>query len=89
MNKEQAAERHRRLTADGWIRRFTAEEPRLSEMKEYYSSLGLEVHIEQGAVGDDEQCRSCFDAEGFESQYQTIYTRGDSSGGKANDDLFE
>jgi hypothetical protein len=89
MNKEQASERHRRLTADGWVRRFTAEEPRLSEMKEYYSSLGLEVLVEQGAVGDDDQCRSCFDVEGFEGQYQTIYTREAASGPHSDDDLFE
>lgn len=89
MNREEASERHATLSAEGWVRRFTAEEPRLSEMKEFYRSLGLEVQVEQGALGEDEDCRSCFEAEGFEARYQTMYTRGEASSEKgADSDLF-
>jgi len=89
MNQEQASERHRWLTADGWARRFTAEEPRLSEMAEYYRSLGMDVRVEQGALGEDDECRSCFDAEGFEDRYKTIYTRGEPSAKGPEEDFFE
>jgi len=90
MNREEALERHARLAAQGWTRRFTAEEPRLSEMKELYRSLGLEVLVEQGALGEDEECRGCFETPGFEARYQTIYTRGEASAEKGGDEeLFE
>lgn len=89
MNNEEAAERHRWLTAEGWERRFSAEEPRLSEMADYYRSLGLEVRVEQGALGDDEQCRSCFDAEGFGERYKTIYTRGEASPKDSDEGLVQ
>lgn len=89
MNEEQATERHRWLSADGWTRRFTAEEPRLTEMAEYYRSLGLEVRVENGALGEDDECHECFDAEGFGERYKTIYTRGQISEKGPEEDLFE
>jgi hypothetical protein len=90
MDKETARQRHRDLLQNGWVRRFSAEEPRLSEMKEFYESLGMEVTIEPGTIGEDEECKSCFEADGFEDRYKTIYTRGDRRGGAgAEEDLFE
>jgi hypothetical protein len=77
MNGEDALERHKNLIKDGWVRRFTADEPRLSEMKEFYESLGLEVRIESGILDESQECRSCFDVEGFETLYSTIYTKGE------------
>jgi len=77
MNSEDALERCKNLVNDGWVRRFTAEEPRLTEMKEFYESLGLEVRVEAGIPDESQECRSCFDLEGFETQYKTIYTRGE------------
>ncbi|MEJ2718893.1 MAG: hypothetical protein P8182_17485 [Deltaproteobacteria bacterium] len=90
MDKETARQRHEDLLHDGWVRRFSAEEPRLSEMKEFYESLGMEVTIEPGMVGEDEECKSCFEAEGFEDRYKTIYTR-QGQGGQSGpeEDLFE
>jgi hypothetical protein len=90
MDKESARQRHEELVEDGWVRRFSAEEPRLTEMKEFYESLGMEVQIEPGVVGNEEDCKSCFDAVGFEDRYKTIYTRGEQDGGTGPDeDLFE
>jgi hypothetical protein len=90
MDRESARRRHQELVADGWVRRFSAEEPRLSEMKQFYESLGMEVKIEPGVVGNEEDCRNCFDAAGFEDRYQTIYTRVRQDGGaRLDEDFFE
>jgi hypothetical protein len=90
MEKEQAQRRHNELIDAGWTRRFTAEEPRLSEMKQLYESMGMEVLVESGALGEDDECRSCFEAEGLEGRYTTLYTRGESKPGRGPDtDLFE
>ncbi len=75
MTEEKKAQRHLSLLEAGWVRRFTAEEPRLTEMKEMYESMGLEVCLEPGALGDPEECRSCYGAERFEHRYKTIYTK--------------
>ncbi|MBI4961742.1 MAG: hypothetical protein HY913_00555 [Desulfomonile tiedjei] len=89
MTNESTSESHKKLAEQGWQRRFTAEEPRLSEMKELYESLGLEVLIEPGMPEDDEECRSCFDEVGFEDRYKTIYTRGEEKpGNRPDEDLF-
>jgi hypothetical protein len=89
MDKEQRIARHRELLAQGWRRRFTADEPRLSEMKDLYLSLGLEVRIETGIPDEDENCSSCFEAEDFSDQYKTIYTRGEEKADVESEDLFE
>ncbi len=65
MPTEQALERHRKLIEKGWIRRFTAEEPRLSEMKELYESLGLEVLVTSATPEEAQECASCFDIPEF------------------------
>lgn len=86
----QAADRHKKLIEAGWERRFTAEEPRLTEMTESYESLGLEVLVEPGAADEGQECRGCFDLEGFQDRYKTIYTRG-RQGAEKNDseEFFE
>jgi len=83
-------ERHKKLISEGWVRRFTAEEPRLSEMKEFYESLGMEVLVEPGGADSEQQCTSCFEAEGFTDRYKTIYTRGEEAGEQeGHTDLFD
>ncbi len=90
MHSQEAFERNEKLVSDGWVSRFTAEEPRLSEMKEFYESLGLEVRIESGIPDESQECRSCFDVEGFETRYKTIYTRGEPTCGQSgSEDMFE
>lgn len=65
--------RHKELEGEGWIRQFTADEPRLSEAVELYDSLGFEVHLEPVTRGElTEECQICFE-EG--ERYKTIYTR--------------
>ena len=73
------------LEKQGWIRQFTASEPRLSEAAALYRDLGFEVRLEllpkkencHACTGDEredpEECRTCFD--GFEEQYRVIFTR--------------
>ena len=87
MNAESARRRHEELVEQGWTRRFDAEEPRLSEMRQYYVSLGFEVRVEPGMLGEDEACSSCFSAEGFQDRYSTLYTRGEPRA--TSDELFD
>ena len=88
MDSNKGMQRHRELVGHGWVRRFNGEEPRLSEMVESYRAIGLEVRLEPGMIGDEGECRTCFNADGFEERYKTIYTRGEASSG-ADDELFE
>jgi len=87
---EQAPERHRKLIEEGWTRRFTAEEPRLSEMKEFYESLGLEVLVTSATPEKGQECAACLDTPEFEDRYKTIYTRGKAKTEKdPASDLFD
>ncbi len=46
---------------EGWIKRTTIDEPRLSEIVEEYESLGFEVCLETPKLEDlDEDCRKCY-----------------------------
>jgi hypothetical protein len=79
MSTDHALEHHRKLVEKGWIRRFTAEEPRLSEMKELYESLGLEVIVTSATPEEAQECADCFDTPEFQDRYKTIYTRGEAN----------
>lgn len=74
------------LEREGWVKQFTASEPRLSEAVELYRQAGFEVHLEPlpkdldcdacegaGDRNEPEECRACF--QGFEDQYKIIFTR--------------
>ena len=63
------------LTKQGWARRFTASEPRLSEAVRLYESLGFEVRLEpvESAELPNDGCRECFLVQS--QRYWTIYTR--------------
>jgi len=66
------------LIRRGWVRRFVACEPRLSESLELYQSLGFEVHLEPLPDNPDpdtcgEECRICFEPD--RDRYRIIYTR--------------
>jgi hypothetical protein len=84
MLTDQALERHRKLIEEGWIRRFTAEEPRLSEMKELYESLGLEVLVTSATPEEAQECADCFGTPKFGDRYKTIYTRGEANSEKGS-----
>ncbi len=64
------------LKKEGWEKRFTTDEPRLSEMVEQYKELGFEVLLEPVDTSSEE-CTSCITA--FNDRYRTIYTRRDTS----------
>ncbi len=90
METETPQKRERRLAEAGWARRFSAEEPRLSEMKQFYESLGMEVLVVPGVSPEEEGCAACFDTPDFRDRYYTIYTRSeDSAQNRRPDELFE
>lgn len=65
--------RQKELEREGWVKQFTADEPRLSEAAELYESLGLEVHLEPVTLDEStEGCQICFE-EG--ERHKTISTR--------------
>lgn len=88
MDRETLKRRHEELVAQGWVRRSTGEEPKVSEIKERYQALGMEAHIEPGILGDDVQCDACYTAPGFRDRFKTLYTRGPGSGKGMDEDLF-
>ena len=64
--------REEELRKEGWEKRFTVDEPRLSEMVEQYKELGFEVLLDPVETSS-EQCTTCIEA--FRDRYRTIYTR--------------
>ncbi len=64
--------REEELQKQGWEKRFTMDEPRLSEMVEQYKELGFEVLLEPVDTSSEE-CTTCITA--FSDRYKTIYTR--------------
>ena len=65
--------RRKELEAEGWTRQFIASEPRLSEAKEAYEEMGLEVRFEPVDKEDlDQECTECFE---IDESCRTIYTR--------------
>ncbi len=88
------------LEKQGWLRRFTASEPRLSEAIQTYRELGLEVLLvpildfckSEGNNDDGKtSCTACFEADGDPGKHKVIFTRplkdGGKNGGK-DDKLF-
>lgn len=65
--------REQELVRDGWVKRTTYDEPRLTEMVELYTELGFEVHLEPFSPADEPQCAECMKAAPV--QFRTIYTR--------------
>ena len=62
------------LEKDGWIKRTTIDEPRLSEIILEYELLGYEVHLEPVKLEDlDEECRRCY--ENNIDKIKTVYVR--------------
>lgn len=70
------------LKRQGWIRRFVADEPRLSEAVELYKSIGYEVRLEP-AVFDrtSEECKKCLLYKDC-GRYKTIYIRPKKKNGE-------
>jgi hypothetical protein len=66
--------REKELQKEGWEKRFTIDEPRLSEMVEQYKELGFEVLLEPVDISSEE-CTTCITNPAFRDRYKTIYTR--------------
>jgi hypothetical protein len=64
--------REEELKKEGWEKRFTTDEPRLSEILGQYKELGFEVLLEPVDTSSEE-CTTCITA--FSDRYKTIYTR--------------
>jgi hypothetical protein len=69
---EREMTRAEELQKEGWEKRFTIDEPRLSEMLEQYQELGFEVLLEP-VDPSSEECTVCITAS--PDRYRTIYTR--------------
>lgn len=72
--------REEELAGQGWEKRCIADEPRLSEMKELYESIGFEVLLERlpdknelSACAEEEACTACMDLD--PDRYRVIYTK--------------
>jgi hypothetical protein len=66
--------RRKELESEGWVRQFTADEPRLSEAVGEYKELGFDVlaePIDSAELGGE--CASCLMADC--DRYKVIYTR--------------
>lgn len=66
--------REEELKRQGWEKRFTIDEPRLSEMAEQYKELGFEVLLEPFEPSSEE-CTTCLKDPLSSRLYKTIYTR--------------
>lgn len=66
--------REQELNKEGWEKRFTIDEPRLSEMVEQYKELGFEVLLEPVDTSSEE-CAICLEDPASHDRYKTIYTR--------------
>ena len=66
--------RQQELEKEGWVKQFTADEPRLSEAVEEYQELGFEVHLEPlDPLEMAGECASCFMTSC--DRHKVIYTR--------------
>ena len=72
LNRVHEMSREEELQKEGWEKRFTMDEPRLSEMAEQYKELGFEVLLEPIDLSSEE-CLTCITAS--PDRYRTIYTR--------------
>jgi hypothetical protein len=62
------------LEKEGWLRRTTIDEPRLSEIVEEYKLLGFEVCLEPVKLEElDEDCRKCYGNQ--IEKLKTVYVR--------------
>ena len=63
-----------KLEKEGWIKRTTIDEPRLSEIIAEYETLGYEVHLEPVKLEDvNEECKRCYLSQ--IDKLKTVYVR--------------
>ncbi len=79
------------LEAQGWLRRTTIGEPRLSEVVENYRAMGYEVHVERFQTADDASCTTCYDDPAGQAPgkvWGTVYVRKGPAESRGADELF-
>jgi len=74
LKRKDLMTREEELKREGWEKRFTIDEPRLSEMVEQYKELGFEVLLEPVDTSPEE-CTTCLKNPAFSQRYKIIYTR--------------
>ena len=62
-----------KLISEGWQKKATYDDPRLSEMVAEYEEIGLDVHLEPFVAENEDGCTGCLQV--FPEQFKTIYTR--------------
>jgi len=73
-----SAEKENQLVAQGWVKQFTTDEPRLSEAVEEYRDLGFEVRLEAvdlAACAASGECAQCFQRPEVAVRFKIIFTR--------------
>ncbi|MGB5156608.1 hypothetical protein [Desulfobacterium sp. N47] len=65
--------RSEQLILEGWEKRATYDDPRLSEMVEMYKEIGFEVILESFSPDEEPGCSECM--KDSPQKYKTIYTR--------------
>jgi hypothetical protein len=66
--------REQELLSQGWVKQSTHDEPRLSDVVEMYTEIGLEVHLEPFDPATEDACTQCLQASA--KKFKTIYTHG-------------
>ena len=61
------------LLNEGWEKRSTIDEPRLSELAKMYEEIGFEVLLEPFEPDKEPDCSECMKIS--PQRYRTIYTR--------------
>ena len=62
-----------KLIREGWEKRATYDDPRLSEIVAMYEEIGLAVHLEPFDAENEAGCTGCLQS--FPDRFKTIYTR--------------
>ena len=62
-----------KLISEGWDKKATYDDPRLSEMVAIYKEIGLDVHLEPFKAENEVGCTGCMQL--FPDRFKTIYTR--------------
>jgi hypothetical protein len=78
----QLTRREAELTAQGWQKKTTVDEPRLSELVQAYRRIGCEVHLEPFDPFEQPSCSECLKTTA--KSYKTIYVRKTANGGAAD-----
>jgi hypothetical protein len=65
--------REQKLAEQGWTRRGTFDEPKLSEVAEMYLELGFEIHLDPLDLEEDVECDACMRSR--PELFKTIYTK--------------